>query len=69
MSPARTGHDGVDLNKLVRRLVLDIGLLKYFSANGRSLAVISAISKARSDAVGEELRILDFLQVYVGGES
>ena len=69
MSPARTsGDDGIDFNKLVRRILLYITLLKWFATTGgRSLPVISAIVLARREGSSAEARILDFLEQHVTG--
>ncbi|HEY6257194.1 MAG TPA: hypothetical protein VIY51_15530 [Xanthobacteraceae bacterium] len=69
MSPARAGADGIDLHRLVRRIVLDVSLLHWFATTGgRGLAVIAAIVAARHEARGHGGRVLDFLERHVGGE-
>ncbi len=67
MSPAHTNDHGIDLNKLVHRILLDIALLRWFATSGgRGLAVISAIVSARREGIKvHEARILDFLETHI----
>lgn len=58
----------LDFDKLVRRIVLDTSLLRWFAENGgRRDAVLSAISLARQGAVGREPELLNFLRTYCNG--
>jgi hypothetical protein len=69
MSPARTSDDGIDFNKLVHRILLDITLLKWFATTGgRSIAVINALIAQRREGNAHEARILDFLERHVTGD-
>lgn len=65
MSPART-NDELDFNALVRRILLDITLLRWFATTGgRSVAVISAIAVARRESSIGDVPVLDFLERYL----
>ena len=56
----------VNLDKLVRRIALDIALLKWFATTGgRKPAALSAIDLARADG---DLAVLDFLERHCSGE-
>ena len=65
MKPALQEMAGprINLDKLVRRIVLDIALLKWFATNGgRKAAAQSAINLARADG---DPSVLDFLERHV----
>jgi hypothetical protein len=62
MSPAPR----VDLDKLVRRIVLEVSLLKWFATHGqRQDGALSAIELARRGAYEAEQATLDFLEQVV----
>jgi len=64
---ATTGPSRVNLDKLVRRICLDIALLKWFATTGgRKVAALSAIGLARADS---DHAVLDFLERHIGGTS
>jgi hypothetical protein len=70
MSPAHTSGSGIDFDKLVRRIVLDVNLLRWFAVSGRGLAAIAAIVAARTETTTkEEARVLDFLERHVIGDT
>jgi hypothetical protein len=70
MSPARTRGPEIDVPKLVRRILIDIALLKWFgTTGGRGLAVISAIALARREAPTQDVPVLDFLERHIGDGS
>jgi hypothetical protein len=57
----------INLDKLVRSIVLDISLLKWFATSGgRRLAAISAISLQRTDG---DPAVLDFLELHCAPQS
>ena len=56
----QTGSTRINLDKLVRQIVLDISLLKWFATRGgRQVAALSAIALQRADG---DPAILDFLE-------
>jgi hypothetical protein len=56
----------VDLNKLVRRIVVDAGLLRWFATRGgRRIAAVAAIDAAATGAHEGEREILAFLERYI----
>ena len=66
MSPARTSDHGIDLAKLLHRILLDLHLFKWFALHRRSLAAISAIAGARRVGENGDMPILGFIEKWIG---
>ena len=63
----QTSSTRVNLDKLVRWIVLDITLLKWFATHGgRKDAALSAIDLARADG---DQAVLDFLEHHINPPS
>jgi DNA primase len=61
--------NGLDFNKLVHRILLDLTLLRWFATTGgRGIAVISAIASARREGANTEAKVLDFLERHIGAD-
>ena len=54
----------VNLDKLVRAILLDVALLKWFADHDRRVEVLAAISLQRADG---DAAVLDFLEHHIGG--
>jgi hypothetical protein len=54
-----------NLDKLVRDILLDVALLKWFAAHRRPQAAIMAIELAQEQASSDEHAVLGFLATHI----
>jgi hypothetical protein len=55
-----------NLDKLVRDILLDVALLKWFATHRRPQAAIMAIELAQAQASPDEQAVLGFLATHIG---